>query len=533
MFPVGASSLWSWWWTTNNKSDETSRNILTTLVLLLTILCFVFLTKKRNHQNPPPPPPPPGPRGLPLIGYLPFLNPNLHHGFKDLANKYGPIFRIWLGKQECIVISSPSLVKQVVKEQDAIFANRVPNIAAKSLLFGSVDIAFTDYNDEWRKMRKIFASEMLSRSSLDASYSLRKQHVNKMLKETYEASTSKGVVDIGEVVFGTLMSSIMSMVWGDALEGDDKGYSVVNSEFRSNVNKQLELLGTPNVSDLFPMLAWFDLQGIAREMKRISRRSGQIFDLAINHCVNGVDNEQNYLLGYLLKLTKGEDPTRSLTLPQVKAMLMDVIIGGTDTSISMVEWAMAEILQHPKVLEKVQKELREMVGLNTRVEESDIAKLKYLNAVIKEVFRLHPPLPLLVPHSPSKASTIGGYSISKGASIFLNIYTIHRDPQLWEDPLLFKPERFLNGSSAGEIDYLGNHFQFLPFGSGRRICAGIPLAERMSILVLASLLHGFQWELPKGVTRVDLSEKFGIVVKKQKPLLLVPTPRLSSFELYS
>ena len=193
---------------------------------------------------------------------------------------------------------------------------------------------------------------------------------------------------------------------------------------------------------------------------------------------------------------------------------------------------MAEILQHPKVLKKVQEELTDIVGLNNTVEEAHLSKLKYLDAVVKETLRVHPPVALLVPHCPSEPSTIGGYRIPKDARVFLNVYTIHRDPQLWKDPLLFQPERFLSGSDAENINYLGNHFHYLPFGSGRRICPGISLAERISVLALASLLHAFHWKLPNDTVEVDLSERFGIVVKISKPLFAIPSPRLSNAELY-
>ncbi|KAL2922499.1 Flavonoid 3'-monooxygenase [Bienertia sinuspersici] len=151
------------------------------------------------------------------------------------------------------------------------------------------------------------------------------------------------------------------------------------------------------------------------------------------------------------------------------------------------------------------------------VEEAHLPKLKYLNAVVKETLRLHPPthLAMLVPHSPSELSIIGGYSIPK------------------EYSLVFRPERFIDGSHAEKVNYLGKNFQYLPFGSRRRICLGIPLAERMSVLVLASLLHAFQWKLPSDTLEVDFVEKFGIIVKKSKPLIASPCPRLSNLELYS
>ncbi|KAL0409538.1 UNVERIFIED_CONTAM: cytochrome [Sesamum radiatum] len=182
-----------------------------------------------------------------------------------------------------------------------------------------------------------------------------------------------------------------------------------------------------------------------------------------------------------------------------------------------------------KAMENVQNELSEMVGLNTEVEEFHIPKLKYLEAALKETMRLHPVVPLLVPRSPTQTSTVGGYTIPKRTRIFINVGWIQRDPSIWDSPSEFKPERFLHESE--KFDFSGNNFYYLPFGSGRRICAGLPLAERMLMYVLASLLHSFEWKLPDGET-IDMPNKFGIVLRKNTPLLAIPMPRLSEPNLY-
>ncbi|PIN16381.1 hypothetical protein CDL12_10968 [Handroanthus impetiginosus] len=190
---------------------------------------------------------------------------------------------------------------------------------------------------------------------------------------------------------------------------------------------------------------------------------------------------------------------------------------------------MAELLDKPHLMEKVKKELTDVVGVNNIVEESHISKLHYLDAVVKETFRLHPPLPLLVPRCPSQSCTIGGYAIPKGSRVFLNMWSIYMDPQVWENPLEFQPDRFLN--DTGNFDYMRNSFQYLPFGSGRRICPGLPLAERMVMYLLATLIHSFEWILPEG-EKIDLLEKFGIVMRKSKPLYAIPYQRLPYLNLY-
>ncbi|PIN04380.1 hypothetical protein CDL12_23089 [Handroanthus impetiginosus] len=210
-------------------------------------------------------------------------------------------------------------------------------------------------------------------------------------------------------------------------------------------------------------------------------------------------------------------------------MKQDIVVGGTDTTATIVEWVMAELLDKPHIMEKAQQELTNVVGVNNIMEESHISKLHYLDAVVKETFRRYPPLPLLVSRSPSQSCTVGGYKIPKGSRVFLNMWSIYMDSQVWENPLEFHPDRFLD--DTGKFDYMGNNFQYLPFGSGRRICPSLPLVERMVMYLLATLIHSFEWRLPEG-EKIDLSKKFGIIMRKIKPLYAIPQQRLPYLILY-
>ena len=209
--------------------------------------------------------------------------------------------------------------------------------------------------------------------------------------------------------------------------------------------------------------------------------------------------------------------------------MQDTFLGGTHTSSTTIEWLMAELLQHPETMEKACKELEEVVGKDNIVEEFHISKLHYLDAILKETLRLHPAAPLLVPRSPCTTQTISEYTIPKGSRVIFNIWAMQRDPEAWENPLEFQPERFLRDAEKG--DYHGNNYNFLPFGSGRKICPGIPLAEKMLLYVVSTLLHSFEWNIPHGTT-LDLSEKFGFVTKMQEPLIAIPIAKYSSSDHY-
>ncbi|KAL0446064.1 UNVERIFIED_CONTAM: cytochrome [Sesamum latifolium] len=497
-------------------------------VLVISIIWFikVFFNPARRT-----PPLPPGPRGLPILGYLPFLGKNLLHQFGDLAHQYGPIFKLYLGNKLCVVINSPSLVKEVVRDQDAIFADRDANVASLTATYGGNDIAFSPHNAQWRAMRKIFVREVLSSSSLQASYNLRKDEVRKTIRDVYNNIGKR--IQVGELSFRTELNVVMNMLWGGIVQGEEG--QRVGDEFREVVIKLVDLLGKPNVADFYPALARFDIQGVKKEMKGYVQCLDRIFEDVIAKYRKMLSREikkegKKDFVQVLLELKEREDSYMSMSLTQIKALFVDVVGGGTDTSATTIEWVMADLLNNPKAMEQVQKELSEVVGLNSIVEEFHLPRLKYLEAVLKETMRLHPAVPLLVPRSPNQTSIIGGYTVPKRVTVFINVGWIQRDPSIWDTPSEFKPERFLNGNE--KCDFSGNSFHYLPFGSGRRVCAGLPLAEKMLMYLLASLLHSFEWKLPDGET-VDMSDTFGIVLRKTTPLLAVPSPRLSEPNLYA
>ncbi|XP_060203641.1 labd-13Z-ene-9,15,16-triol synthase, chloroplastic-like [Lycium barbarum] len=506
--------------------NEVCLAALTLSIVFLTILWYK-LTSNISHKEESRLPP--GPRGLPIVGFLTFLRPNLHHQLTELSQHYGPIYKLWLGSKLCVVLNSPSLAKEVVRDQDSVFANRDPPIAGLVATYGGIDIGFSPYGSYWRDMRKLFVREMLSNRNLEASYSLRRHEVRKTIRNVH--TKIGNLINIFELACVTKMNVVMSTMFDSNFV---EKHRIDGAEFRELVVKFLQVMGKPNISDFFPMLARFDLQGIQKEMEAVLKSVDSILDPAINERMKMLSEGEIWgkgkkdFLQILLELMEQKDIEISVDLVKIKAILVDIMIGGTDTTITTIEWVMTELLNNPEIMGKVQRELKDVVGMNNIVEESHIPNLHYLDAVLKETLRLHPALPLLLPKRPSQSAVVGGYTIPKGTKVFLNVYAIHRDPQVWESPLEFQPERFLNSTN---LDYAGNNMKYLPFGSGRRVCAGLPLAEKILMLILASLLHSYDWKLPEG-ENVDLSEEFGLVIKKSKSLFAIPTPRLPNFELY-
>ena len=201
-----------------------------------------------------------------------------------------------------------------------------------------------------------------------------------------------------------------------------------------------------------------------------------------------------------------------------------MLAGSMETSSSSIDWAVAELIRHPRVMKKVQSELEKVVGMERMVEESDLESLEYLNMVVKETLRLYPAGPLLVPHESMEDCTVNGFYIPQKSRIIVNAWAIGRDPDSWTNADEFLPERFIEG----DIDFRGKHFQYIPFGSGRRGCPGMQLGITVVRFVVAQLVHCFDWELPDGMlpSELNMTEEFGLAIPRAKHLVAIPTYRL-------
>nr|GMD47737.1 premnaspirodiene oxygenase-like [Ipomoea batatas] len=233
------------------------------------------------------------------------------------------------------------------------------------------------------------------------------------------------------------------------------------------------------------------------------------------------------IIDVLIKLEKKGGLQLPITHDIIKATILDIFAGGTETSATTVVWAMSEMMKHPRVFAKAQAEVREAFKGKEMLEEDDIEQLEYLKLVVKETLRCYPPIPLLIPRECREETVVCGYTIPQKARVLINVWAIGRDPKYWEDPENFIPERFENNNNNNNsIDFMGNHFEFLPFGAGRRICPGLAFGFANTVSPLAHLLYNFDWKLPAGVTveTLDMTERPGMAVAKKNQLFLIPTP---------
>jgi len=200
-----------------------------------------------------------------------------------------------------------------------------------------------------------------------------------------------------------------------------------------------------------------------------------------------------------------------------------MFVGGTESSSEVVLWGMSEMVKNPMVMEKAQVEVRRVFDRKGYVDETELHRLIYLNSIIKETLRLHPPGALLVPRESRERCQINEYDIPAKTRVIVNAWAIARDPRYWIEAESFKPERFLNST----IDFKGTDFEYIPFGAGRRMCPGIAFALPNIELPLAQLLYHFDWKLPNGMKNeeLDMTESFGLAVGRKHDLCLIPFTR--------
>ncbi|EPS62574.1 hypothetical protein M569_12216, partial [Genlisea aurea] len=475
------------------------------MLLLLLLPLMVLIYRRQNNRRLPP-----GPPRLPIIGNILQFGRNPHRSLADLAEKYGPLMHLKLGFVDMIVLSSPETAKQVIHGQDHLVSYR-PQLA-----FGRAhdhnEKSVVWINDVARRtpLKKLCKEHLFSLQKLDESECLRREKIEDLRDYLHECSDSGTVVNVADAAFTTSLNMISSSFFSTDFATFD---SEKSQEVKEIVHMIMKLLGSPNLADYFPFLKPFDPRGIQRKAEVCFGKLFDVFNRFIDERMRS-GTRKNDLLQALLDV--GNMEGSNFTRDDILHVLLDLFVAGTDTTSATVEWAMTELLRNPSKMTIVKNELKDVVGDKTQVEESDTLKLPYLEAVIKETFRLHPVAPLMVPRTTSADVEIDGYVVPKDAHILVNIWAVGRSARVWESPESFIPERFLNS----KIDLKGQNFELIPFGSGRRRCLGVPLVLRVVPLVVASMIHDIDWELENGTPpeKMDMNDEFKLSLQKLIPL---------------
>ncbi|CAI0409643.1 unnamed protein product [Linum tenue] len=526
--------------------SSSSSVLLLLLAAVLLVAGFAVVLKSRrrqgnNHRRPRRPPSPPK---LPILGNLHQVGKYPHRTFARLAKLYGDPMLFHFGRKPVLVVTSSVAAREVLKTNDLIASDRPQIETANRLLYGvNKDITNAAYGDYWRQLRRLCVLHLLSTRKVQSGRSVREEEIGLLINRIKQNVQIVRAVNLSELLFLLSNDVICRMALG-------RKYDVgASTNFKDLLAEFTGLLGTFTVGDFIPCLWWVNrFTGFDSRVDRVAQQFDELLNAAIlesearnlekrsntNSSCSSVITEDNYddqtftlpFIDTLLQLQKDAQ----LDTDAIKALILDMFVAATDTSATLLEWTMSELMKHPRVMKKLREELRRELVSDEKGEiiigEADLEKLKYLKLVIKETIRLHPPLPLLLPRQFIEDTTILGYDVSAGTMILMDAWEIGRDPADWtESPGEFWPERFLNS----DVDFRGQDFKLLPFGAGRRGCPGISFGLAVVEHTLAHLVGKFDWELPGGVEgqELDMTEATGFIAYRKTPLVAIPAINVS------
>ncbi|XP_010530500.1 PREDICTED: cytochrome P450 705A5-like [Tarenaya hassleriana] len=495
--------------------------LVSLLVWLLSVFFLVpFFFKKPQKSNVRLPPSPPA---LPIIGHLHFLiSFPWFKSLQKLSSKYGPLLRLHAFGSSFIVVSSASMAFDVYRTQDVNFSFRQNYVIEDSIMFGRYSFMAAPYGDYFKFMKKLLVTKLLGQQHLQRSRGLRDEELERFYVELSDKATRKEVIDVHREISKLANRIICRMMMGRKCS-EENGEA---DEIQDLVLESLRLLKNVAIATAlrslkrFGVTSWFE-----KEAKNISRRYDVFLDKILKEHEENPNKERKDITDLLLEAYHDENAEYRLTKKHIKSFLVELFLGGTSTTAAAVQWTMSEIINHPSILHKMREEIECVVGKGRLIQETDLPSLPYLQAVVKEGLRLHPPGALL-PRICEESCKIGGFDVLGRTTLLTNVYAIMRDPDLWEDPEGFCPERFLASAAKGPEDNNKEHaMNFLPFGSGRRGCPGTSLAYVSMGMAVGTMAYYFDWEIDGD--KVNVEETGTMTKDMAHPLKCTPVVRFN------
>lgn len=438
-----------------------------------------------------------------------------------------------LGVVPTLVASSVRAAQAVLRTHDQLFSSRPRSVCGDVLLYGPSDIAMAPYGEQWRLAKKLSTTHLLSAKKVQSYRAARKEEVELVINKIHGAAATRTVVDVTELLSKFTNDIVCRAVAGRSfrVEGRDR-------VFRELIDQGTALVAGFNLENLYPGLAKAAGGVLVSPARRKAERLRDTWDMLLDKLIDehaseiaaaatrledagGNDREYDFI--HVLLSVQHE---YGLTRESIKAILEDMFAAGTDTTYLILEFAMAELMLHQDIMSKLQDEVRSTRLCQEAISEDNLSRMTYLKAIIKETLRLHPPAPLLIPHlSLEDCDIVDNFKVPAGTTVLVNVWAIGRDPRTWDNAEEFMPERFIHDGQIGGVDFRGKDFRYLPFGSGRRMCPGMNFALATIEIMLANLVYHFDWELPKGADKIDMTEVFGLTARRKEKLLLVPSAR--------
>ncbi|KAK7382233.1 hypothetical protein VNO80_01017 [Phaseolus coccineus] len=520
--------------------------LLSNLQSLWLFLCFIIMLKAlmpnliRKYSKKQKPKLPPGPKPWPIVGNIPEMLANkpahqwIHNLMKEMNTEIA-CFR--LGNTHVIPVICPTIAREFLSEQDATFASRSLTPCNDLISRGYITTILVPFGEQWKKMKKILNTALLSSQKHLWFHDKRTEEADNLMFYVYNKSINVkdgvgGLVNIRSVARLYCGNVIRKIVFNTRYFGKgrtDGGPSFKEVEHVEAVFTLLRYLYAFSISDYLPCLSKLDLDGHQKRVKEaldvIKKYHDPIVQERVKQRNHTPKADEEDWLDILLSL-KDANNNPLLTLEEISTQITELMMATVDNPSNAFEWALGEMINEPKLLERAVEELDSVVGKERLVQESDIPKLNYIKACAREAFRLHPIAPFNPPHVSMSDTTVGNYFIPKGSHVILSRKELGRNPKVWNEPLKFKPERHLTIDNGSNLVLTEPNLRFISFSTGRRGCPGVMLGSTMTVMLFARLLHGFTWTAPSNLSKVNLTESNEDMFLPD-PLVAVAKPRLA------
>ncbi|CAA7038107.1 unnamed protein product [Microthlaspi erraticum] len=408
------------------------------------------------------------------------------------------------------------------------------NISSRNLFSDASGFFTAPYGEYFKFMKKLIVTNMFGPQALEHSRSIRADELERSYMNLVDKAKKKESVDIKKEAMELIGNIICRMSFGRRFtEEIGEADSVQGSVIKSSGTKKkmiLEILFFFEIL-LFRQVEKLGISLFKKDITAVLKKLNELLEkILLEHKEKPNMNGYNDMMDVLLSVYEGENADYKITKNHIKAFFVELIFGGIDTNVITIQWTMAEIVNNPIIMERLREEIDSVVGKSRLIQETDLPNLPYLQAVIKEGLRLHPPVPQILREF-QQGCKIGGFFVPEKTKLIVNLYAVMRDPDFWEDPLEFKPERFLTSSRSGQEEERNEQaMKYLPFGGGRRGCPASKLSYMALGTTIGMMVQCFEWRIIG--EKVNMDDRYKCFSKTMAhPLTLTPVTRLSNLEL--
>ncbi|BFG30720.1 hypothetical protein CerSpe_169940 [Prunus speciosa] len=508
--------------------------------LLLAFVClyisFTALLKLLSNKRLPPSPP-----TLPILGNIYWLlksssnfanvEPVIHH----LRSKYGPIVTLHIGSRPGIFITTHEAAHRALVRNGTIFAGRPAALETTRIFFSNqCTVSSAPYDPIWRLLRQNLMS--IIHPSRLKTYSRGRRWAYDLLKDKIldEADSGNKAIHVVHNFQFVMFGLLSYMCFGVKFDGKTiKDIESVQQALLLNFVRFNKLNFMPTISKIVFRKLWKELLQIRRNQVNVILSIIKArHEWLMSKKVNNKFEDEECILSYvdsLMDLQLPDGGGRKLTDDEKVSLCSEFLLGGTDTSATTLQWVMANLVKNQDIQKKLLDEINSVVKPKQDIAEDDLIKMPYLKAVVLETLRRHPPSHFILPRAVLKDIQMDGYDIPKDAMVNFTVAEMSRDPNVWERPMEFRPERFIQtGQQEVKFDIKGvRGIQMMPFGAGRRICPAINVSLLHVEYFVANLVRDFQWKLGDQ-NEVDLTEKQAFTMVMKYPLFTQISPRINS-----